>query len=108
MRRIDSAGEDAAGLHHLPAGVVDRGAGVMARANQRKLVGDLGVLWKNLGDLKFGRRGRNRLEGPRISAGASGFMSNVSSWLGAPRLKIMIAERSSSAALTLPPAFAAK
>ncbi len=30
------------------------------------------------------------LNGPRISAGASGFMSNRSSWLGAPRLKIMM------------------
>ncbi len=35
------------------------------------------------------------LNGPRISAGASGFMSQVSSWLGAPRLKIMMTERSS-------------
>ena len=35
------------------------------------------------------------LNGPRISAGASGFMSKVSSWLGAPRLKIMMTERSS-------------
>ncbi len=48
------------------------------------------------------------LNGPRISAGASGFMSNVSSWLGAPRLKIMMAERSSCAATTLPAAWAAK
>src|SRR5881394_546841 len=30
------------------------------------------------------------LNGPRISDGAFGFMSNVSSWLGAPRLKIMM------------------
>ncbi len=35
------------------------------------------------------------LNGPRISSGASGFMSNRSSWLGAPRLKIMITLRSS-------------
>ena len=33
------------------------------------------------------------LNGPRTSRGASGLTSNVSIWLGAPRLKIMIAER---------------
>ena len=33
------------------------------------------------------------LNGPRISTGASGFMSQVSNWLGAPRLKIMMHER---------------
>src|SRR6476620_443317 len=30
------------------------------------------------------------LNGPRISDGAFGFMSNVSNWLGAPKLKIMM------------------
>src|SRR2546429_652590 len=30
------------------------------------------------------------LKGPRISDGAFGFMSNVTNWLGAPRLKIMM------------------
>jgi len=35
------------------------------------------------------------LKGPRISLGASGFMSQRSTWLGAPRLKIMMQARSS-------------
>ena len=35
------------------------------------------------------------LNGPRISAGASGLGSNRSIWLGAPRLKIMMTELSS-------------
>src|SRR2546426_1252617 len=42
------------------------------------------------------------LNGPRISAGAFGFMSNVSNWLGAPRLKIMIHDFSSFPAATAP------
>src|SRR5688572_23775769 len=41
------------------------------------------------------------LNGPRISRGASGFISQVSNWLGAPRLKIMMA------ALSDPPFFTA-
>src|ERR1051326_8779810 len=35
------------------------------------------------------------LNGPRISEGALGFMSKVSNWLGAPRLKIMMHDLSS-------------
>src|SRR6476646_6150278 len=38
---------------------------------------------------------RMGLNGPRISAGALGFISNVSNWLGAPRLKIMMHDLSS-------------
>src|SRR5205814_1523764 len=40
--------------------------------------------------------------GPRISRGASGFMSQVSNWLGAPRLKIRIADFSSFPLSTAP------
>src|ERR1043166_4707315 len=35
------------------------------------------------------------LNGPRISEGAFGFMSKVSTWLGAPRLKIKMQDLSS-------------
>ena len=42
------------------------------------------------------------LNGPRISAGASGFMSQRSSWLGPPRLKIMMQERFSWPGRTFP------
>ena len=38
---------------------------------------------------------------PRISAGASGFMSNVSSWLGAPRLKMRMHARSPTTTRTM-------
>ena len=48
------------------------------------------------------------LNGPRISAGASGFMSQVSNWLGAPRLKIMMQERSSCRFAAAPGAVAAR
>src|SRR5439155_17246880 len=42
------------------------------------------------------------LKGPRISRGASGFMSQVSNWLGAPRLKIMMTDFSSFPLATAP------
>ncbi len=45
---------------------------------------------------------RMGLNGPRISAGASGFMSQVSIWLGAPRLKIMMQDFSSFPLATAP------
>ena len=48
---------------------------------------------------------RTGLNGPRISRGASGFMSQVSSWLGAPRLKIMMTDFSSLSRATAPMAF---
>lgn len=48
------------------------------------------------------------LNGPRISLGASGFMSKRSSWLGAPRLKIMMTDFSFESALTFPAAWAAE
>ena len=43
MRRDDAAAEQAAGLHHLMAGVVNGRGRVIAAADQRKLVGQLGV-----------------------------------------------------------------
>ena len=42
------------------------------------------------------------LKGPRISAAASGFMSQRSSWLGPPRLKIMMQDRFSWPGRTFP------
>src|SRR5258708_29498705 len=45
------------------------------------------------------------LNGPRISRAASGFGSQVSIWLGAPRLKIMMHARSSFDLSTAPIAF---
>src|SRR6185369_9129601 len=63
--------------------------------------GKISEIWKSGDFVEIG------LNGPRISAGASGFISNVSSWLGAPRLKIMMAERSSRP-ITRPAAFAPK
>src|SRR3954464_2268398 len=45
------------------------------------------------------------LNGPRISRGASGFGSQVSIWLGAPRLKIIMQARSSLVLSTAPIAF---
>ena len=47
------------------------------------------------------------LNGPRISRGASGFMSHRSTWLGAPRLNIMIHARLSWPGFTAPCSFAA-
>src|SRR5437867_13138682 len=47
------------------------------------------------------------LNGPRISDGALGFMSQVSNWLGAPRLKMRMAAFSSLPLLTAPAACSA-
>src|SRR5881394_4678357 len=44
------------------------------------------------------------LNGPRISRGASGFMSQVSNWLGAPRLKMRMQDLSDCCGLTAPAA----
>ena len=105
VRRVDAAGEESAGLHHLPAGVVDRRAAVVRRADQRELVGDPGEAGQDLGDLEARDLGGDRLERARGSRpGASGFMSQRSMLLGAPRLKIMMHERSSCPGLTAPAA----
>ena len=40
VRRVDAAGEQPAGLHHLVAGVVHGGGRVVAAADERELVGD--------------------------------------------------------------------
>src|ERR1043166_5565026 len=47
------------------------------------------------------------LKGPRISDGALGFMSQVSNWLGAPRLKIIMTAFSSLPLVTAPMAWRA-
>ena len=50
VRMLDAAGEQPARLHHLMAGVVNRRRRVVDGADQRKLVGVLGHLRKDLGD----------------------------------------------------------
>ena len=50
---------------------------------------------------------RMGLNGPRYSAAASGFMSHKSTWLGAPKLKIIMHARSSCPGRTAPASFAA-
>ncbi len=42
MRRIDAAGEQPAGLHHLMACIVNCCRGVVARSDERELIGLLG------------------------------------------------------------------
>ena len=64
VRRVDAAGEQPAGLHHLMARVVHRGGRVIAAADQRELVGVLGVQREDLGDLDARRVGLDRLERP--------------------------------------------
>ena len=64
VRRVDAAGEQPAGLHHLMAGVVHRRRRVINTAHERKLVRDLGLQRKNLGDLNVGIVGADRLERP--------------------------------------------
>jgi len=68
------------------AGVMHRRRRVIATAHERKLVRQLGVQRED-SEMDVGLLVRIGLKGPRISAGASGFMSNVSSWLGCARLK---------------------
>jgi hypothetical protein len=63
MRRLDAAGEPAPGLHDLPAGVVHRGAVVVARAHEGKLVGDFGMLRQEFRDFEGVALRADRLEG---------------------------------------------
>ncbi len=60
------------------------------------MCGKISVSWMS------GQFVRMVLNGPRISRGASGFGSQVSIWLGAPRLKIMMHARSSFDVSTAP------
>ena len=53
-----------AGLHHLVAGVVDGGGGVIDAADERELVGVLGHAREDLGDLDARDVGLDRLERP--------------------------------------------
>ena len=90
VRRVDAAGEQPAGLHHLVPGVVHGGGRVIAAADQRKLVGVLGGMRKDFGDLDARGLGLDRLERPANLGRGVGLHVQQSSWLGAPRLKIMI------------------
>ena len=60
---IDPAGEAAAGLHHLPAGVVDGGPVVVAGADKGELVGDGGMAGEEFGDFEGVGLRADRLEG---------------------------------------------
>src|SRR5262249_37518034 len=51
VRMLDPALEEASGLHHLVAGIVDGGRFVVERADERELVGVLGHAWEDLTDL---------------------------------------------------------
>ena len=62
VRRVDSTGEQAARLHHLVTGVVNRRGGVVAAADDRELVAVLGVTRQNLADRKPAASHRDRLE----------------------------------------------
>ena len=107
VRRVDPAGKQPARLQHLVPRVVHRRGRVVTRADDRELVGHLGMPRQDLRDLEAPLR-RDRLERPanlRRRRPASG--SNVSIWLGAPRLKIMMTERSSCSLLTRPSSLAA-
>ena len=88
-------------------GVVNGRGRMIAAADQRKLVGMLGHAREDLGDLDPGSVGLDRLEGAADLGRRFGFMSQQSIWLGAPRLKIMITDRSSWPSATPPRALAA-
>ncbi len=60
---VHAAGELTTRLHHLPTRVMHRCGRVIAGADDRKLVGDLGMLGQDLGELKIAF-GRDRFERP--------------------------------------------
>ena len=64
VRMLDAALEQAAGLHHLVAGIVDRGGGVIDAADQRELVGVLRHAREILRDLDARDVGLDRLVRP--------------------------------------------
>jgi hypothetical protein len=62
VRRIHAAAEQPTGLEHLMPRIVNRGSRVIARADNRKLVGNGGMSRQDLGKLKASL-GRDRREG---------------------------------------------
>ena len=64
VRMFDAAGEEPAGLHHLMAGVVNGGGGVVTAADERILVGVFGHLREDFADLHSGHVGVDGLERP--------------------------------------------
>ncbi len=72
VRVLDPAAEEAAGLHHLVAGVVDGRRRVVDRADQRHLVHLAGQLREDLADLDARHAGRDRPERPADLLGRVG------------------------------------
>ena len=64
MRRVDAAGKQTAGLHHLMPRVMHRRGRVVATAHEREFVGVLGVHRKNFRDFEARRVGLDRFERP--------------------------------------------
>src|SRR5690606_26325971 len=54
VRSNDPPRKQTTGLHHLMAGIVHGGTGVVATADERKLVGDPGVPREDLADVDAG------------------------------------------------------
>lgn len=50
MGRVDAAAEEATGLEHLMASVMNGSSGVIAASHQRELISDFGVFGEDLGD----------------------------------------------------------
>ncbi len=63
MRVFHASLEEAAGLHHLVAGIVDRGGRMIHTANDRVFVGVLGHAGKVLGNFDAGNVGLDGLIG---------------------------------------------
>ena len=64
MGRVDAAGKEPAGLHHLMAGIVHGSRRVITSADERELVRNPGVQGKDLGKLDVRIVGPDRLERP--------------------------------------------
>ena len=56
MRCVDPAGEQTPGLHDLPARIMHGRSAMEARTNQRNLIRDFRMAWKNLRQLNTRRR----------------------------------------------------
>src|SRR5205807_515729 len=69
---LDAAGEEPAGLHHLMAGVVDRGGGVVDGADQGELVGQAGQAREDFADLHARNAGGDGPEGAADLGGGIG------------------------------------
>src|SRR5882672_10597869 len=62
--RINSTGKKPPGLHHLMAGIMDRGGSVITGTNEGEFISEFSVQGKDLGNLNIGVVGLDRLERP--------------------------------------------